>query len=445
MDLNAIVEDQNPWWREPTRRTAGRFPVRRDLQGVLLEHVLDLEDRRATVVLGPRQVGKTTLVLQTADDLLDRGWPPHNLTYFDFSDDRILQPVTARQVVDAHPVGFDGEQPRALLLDEIHLAPSWPSWLKQAVDRGGGRDRIVVTDSAASLLREAGRESGQGRWDEHRLEGLSFREFARLMADEEESVEEAWRRTPNLLERYLATGGFPEHVAATDPQLVRRRLRSDIVERAILRDLAGHVDRVEPVRDLFVYLVQESGAIFSAQGASNVLGPDVRSVRRWISLLEDTFLLVSLPKHAQRASTGLKNPQPKIFAADHGLISAFSVLPMQEPALRAQAFEAVVFRHLRDVARKLGGELSYFRLRQDLEIDFVLETAEERLALEVTAARQLKAKKLNRLRNAHNALKADRSFLLHGALIEGEPEGLTALPLQRFLLDPLDSLTGNAR
>ncbi len=378
------------------------------------------------VVLGPRQVGKTVLLMQTADDLLDRGMPAHNLTYFDFSDDRVTRPVAAREIAEVHPVGLIEEQPRVLLLDEVRLAPNWARWLKQAVDRGDGR--IVVTDSAASLLRQEGRESGQGRWDEFRLEGLSFQEFIRLQG------------RPDVFERYLAIGGFPEHALNEDLPEVRRRLRSDVVNRAILRDLSGRVDSAEAVRDLFVYLMQASGGLFNAKARGAELGKDERSVRRWEQLLEDTFLVTRLHRYARSPAVGLRS-QPKIYAADHGLVSAFAVSHRQDSMLRGQIFEAAVFRHLRDAARELGAQLYYFRSKAKEEIDFVVEASGEQVAIEVTCSRP-DGRKRRRLKTASSRLKPDRTLLIHGGLVEESGEDLRSLPLQQFLLDPLGSLEG---
>ena len=440
MNLAAILEDQNPWWQDPALRAARRYPSRRDLQGRVLRRVLDTGDRRALVVLGPRQVGKTVLLMQIADDLLDGGWPAHNLTYFDFSDDRVSRPVTAREVAEIRPVGLDDGRPRALLLDEVRLAPNWARWLKQAVDRGG--HRFVVTDSAASLLREAGRESGQGRWDEYRLEGLSFSEFVRLNGRPEESVEAVLRREPNVLERFLVLGGFPEHALSEDPAEVRRRLRTDIVDRAILRDLSGFVDSAEAVRDLFVYLMQASGGLFNAKARGTELGKDERSVRRWEQLLEDTFLVARLPRYARSPAVGLRS-QPKLYAADHGLVSAFAASHRQDSDLRGQLFEAAVFRHLRDAARESGAQLSYFRSKAKEEIDFIVERSGETIAIEVTCSRP-NAGKRRRLRAAGERLKSDRTVLVHGGLVEEVDENLSMSPLQRFLLNAKGLLEGRS-
>src|SRR5215203_3975342 len=205
MILADLLQDQNPWWRDGAIRRARGYPVRRELQPKILNRILRMDDRRATVLLGPRQVGKTVLLLQLADDLLAEGLPAQNLTYFDFSDERITGEIMAHEVVEALPVGVSAEYPRVFLFDEIRSAPKWDLWLKRAVDARVGR--IVATDSAARLLRDGTQESGQGRWDEIYIEGLTFREFVQLHGGPEQDVEKVLRLAPNLHERYLALGG----------------------------------------------------------------------------------------------------------------------------------------------------------------------------------------------------------------------------------------------
>lgn len=440
MILNDLLQDQSPWWRDAAVRCARGYPVRRDLGSEILRRILRIDDRRASLLLGPRQVGKTVLLLQVADALLEQGWPPQNLTYFDFSDERITGEVSARDVVEAQPFGLSPDYPRVFLLDEIRGATSWDRWLKQAVDARIGR--IVATDSAAGLLRAGAVESGQGRWDEIFIEGLAYREFVRLHAiPGEEDAEATLRRAPNVHERYLALGGFPEYALSEDFPEVRRRLRSDIAERAILRDLAGLGVDVARVKDLLVYLLQDSGAEFNAEARARDLGADARSVREWARLLADTLLVSPLERFTRNPAAGLRS-KSKIFAADPGLVAAFAPLPVQDPAVRARAFESAVFRHLREAARELEGKLTYFRHREDLEIDFVLEDKDRLVAVEVTSSLRLRADKAERLRQAARELGADRRLLVHGGVLEESAEGVDAVALQRFLLHPVACLRG---
>ena len=433
--IGKIAEDHNPWWSDLAARRALSFSARRDLHARLVEHLGLRGGRRAQLIVGPRQVGKTVLLLQLADYLLSHGWPPGNLTYFDFSDDRLIGEISARQVVDLTPVGMSPEQPRIFLLDEVSNAARWAAWLKQAVDRG--RDRFIVTDSAASMLRQGTTESGQGRWDEFHLEGLSFAEFLRFLAITGESLEDTVRRVPNAVERYLALGGFPEHVLSVDYYQTRERIRADIADRAIRRDLLRLGVDVERLRALFVYLVQASGAILNVATRGRDVGADPRSVSHWVSLLEDTSLITRLPRHSGSAAASLRS-QPRIYASDHGLIAAFTPGGSLDPDqnVRGRAVEAVVYRHLRELARTVPAQLAFFRRNDDLEADFVLDLEGVRTVIEVTAASDPAGRKFNRLIRAGESLKTKRLVMIHGGMVDAVTPPVTSLSLPRFLAKP---------
>lgn len=437
MLLAGIVEDLNPWWREPAIRPARQRPVRRSMQGKVARQVLRLDDRRAVLVMGPRQVGKTTLLLQTVDDLLARGWPPGNVLYFDFSDPRVVEEVSPRDVLAITPQGLSADHPRVLLLDEISRAARWDLWLKKAVDQEIGR--IAATDSAASVLRQGSRESGQGRWDELWLEGLDFREFVALRSPPGESFAAALAAAPNHFDDYLELGGFPEYANSEPSAEVRRRLRTDVVERAILRDLAGRVENPIRVRDLFVYLVQESGGLLNVQNRARDLGADHRSVASWLALLEDTLLVATLPLATPHAAARLRS-QPKVYAVDHGLVHVFAAVPQpgRDHEVRSRVFETVVYRHLRDLARDLEAQLGYWRGAKGAEIDFLLRGRDGRaVAVEVTTGWRPRPDKLAEVAKAGEGAGVARAILVHGGLEEGRVGAVHVMSLGQFLADPL--------
>lgn len=453
-ELFAVLEDLNPWWKEPGARRALAWPVRRTVHGRILDRLVRPGEWRAQVLLGPRQVGKTTLLKQLADDLLDDGWPARNLTFFDFEDFRLQRPVDPREITELRPAGVDPDRPHLFLLDELHQVPRWDRWLKHAVDNRLGR--IVATDSAASLLREAGRESGLGRWDETLLEGLTFREFAALNGEVTtqrddpspgpEQEPPGLAGDPGLIERYLALGGFPAHATSDDYPLVRERLRNDVIDRAIRRDLVNRVDDPERVRRLFVYLVQDSGGEQSYKHRADDLEVDPRTVAKWIDLLQDTFLLAALAPGSTSAKAAARlRGRPKLYAADHGLVTAFARVSPRDSEVRSKLIEAVAFRHLRAVARSRGGDLRYLRWRDQLEVDFVLDVGGERFAVEVTQSVQPKAGKRATLERAAQRAGARRAVLVHGGLADGEVEGVDFVPLSRFLAAPWSALTGGGR
>ena len=445
MDTTSILRDQNRWWANPRHRETLRLPRRRDAFGRILEYLGDVHGGRAAALLGPRQVGKTTLLLQVVDELLVKGWPAGNIVFFDFSDERLVSAVSPREVVEGPPVGLSAEYPRVFLFDEIQNAPGWQKWLKGAVDQSrraaGAGSRFIVTGSAAASLRQGGVESGQGRWDEIPIEGLTLAEFLRLGSPLDEDAPPTTVRDPHAFARYLEVGGFPEHISAVVPvREAQRRIREDIADRAILRDLLSTGLDVERLRQLFVYLVNGSGNAWSQAKRAQDLEANRKSLADWLSALEGTHLIARLDRdsHARgKARTQLRQ-QPKIFASDHGLITAFASdpEPFEVPDVRARVFEASVYRHLRELARADSGVLSFGRIEEDLEVDFIVRYPAVAVGIEVTCNSDAKPRKLARAAQAMDKMGIDRKVLVHGGLVSGSTGDIQIVPLHEFLLAP---------
>ncbi|NOT31477.1 MAG: ATP-binding protein, partial [Planctomycetes bacterium] len=431
-------------------------PQRRELFEGLRRDLLDPELRRGILLLGPRQVGKSTLLHQIADSLLEEGWPPGNLTHFNFDDPRVrgLGPDVG-MVEEETPSSIDPNQSRVLLLDEVHLAREWASWFKDAIDRDRRRPRsmlrVLATSSAASLLHRGSVESGQGRWNDVQIFGLSFAEHLRFLALPKETEPQVLRRAPEELERYLAKGGFPEHVHLAPSEELRARLREDIAEKAIRRDLASlageGADRLdlERLKRLFVYMAQDSGSILNCAERARDLDARPTTISGWLQLLVDACLLHRIEPYAPPPSKGGGLPKassrlatkPKIYVSDHGLIPAFtlSAFPMAEPVVRARVTEAVVLRHLLPLVLSRE-EIFYFRRRDGLEIDFVFWRRKELHAIEVTSSTELDGKKADRFQAAVDAISADRGTVIYRGATEGRSGKLRLLPLHLFLLNP---------
>jgi len=445
MDITQILHDQNRWWSNPNHRETLRLRRRRQAFGRILEYLGDLHGGRAAALLGPRQVGKTTLLLQLVDDLLGRGWSAGNITFFDFSDERLVSAVSPREVVTVRPVGLSADQPRAFFFDEIQNALGWQKWLKGAVDESrraaGPGSRFIVTGSAATSLRQGGVESGQGRWDEIPIEGLTLAEFLRLGSLRDEDAVPTTVSDPQAFERYLEVGGFPEHIQAMVPvREARQRIREDIAERAILRDLRQTGVDIERIRRLFVYLINGSGNAWNQAKRADDLEANRKSVADWLSVLEGTRLIARLDRDRPvRAKAHMQlRAQPKIFASDHGLITAFASAPepLEVADIRARVFEAAVFRHLREVARAENGVLSFGRLEEDLEIDFIVRYPGHTVGIEVTSSTDAKPRKLARAGQAMNKVGIDRKVLVHGGLVSYATGDIKIVPLHEFLLAP---------
>ncbi len=436
MKVPEIAENQNPWWDNPSHR-ATQFQQRRNLQKEISKRISDFEDRRALMILGPRQVGKTVMLLQIVDDLASEGFPLTNVLYFDFSDDRLLDVPAAREVLDSLHPNRDPNLPVILLLDEITEAHAWDRFLKQAVD--SGQYRVIATDSSASLLRDGSRESGLGRWDEYQIGGLTCREYLLLSSLPGTEPDEALRAQPSLYSDYLELGGFPEHVGNKDLLEVRRKIRSDIADKAVLRDLLRHNVDVGRARSVFIYLVQNSGSILSDTMISNRVEASSETVSRWIALLEDTQLIHRIHRFGSSPASQLSS-RPKYYAADHGLVHAFGLSRSDDSTGRAKVYECLCYRHLRELLQEASqkGEcrISYFRIPSGLECDFIFSLDDRNLAIEVTSSANVSERKIKRLMRVADQVGSEHQILIYGGTVPQVNDSVHLLPLREFLLQP---------
>jgi predicted AAA+ superfamily ATPase len=210
-----------------------------------------------------------------------------------------------------------------------------------------------------------------------------------------------------------------------------------------MRDLVETGVDVQRARDLFIYLVEDSGAIFDSRARSRLLerpglnAADPRSVEKWLELLEDTLLLARVDPFTRAATARLGGrARPKFYARDHALVVAFASTPdpLTDPVIAGHVLETAVARHLRQLA---PDRVTYYRAGKagSREADFVVEKARRRIAVEVTHAQDTRDK-IDGLIRSMADVKADAAVIIHGGLAHGMERGVRLLPRDRFLLDP---------
>ena len=271
-ELGIVLGQFNTWWRgEPVpdlpnwRRAAWRG---------LQQWVLQPPVPRAVLLSGARQIGKTTLLLQSIADLIASGVPPANILYATF-DHPLLKLAGIDGVIDAwrqREPRVDG--PEYLFLDEAQFIRDWGTWIKHQVDFVRHR-RIIFTGSAAPLL-EADQESGVGRWHSIRLTTLSFYEYLQIkkvhlpklppLASLTELFDYSSRQFLHIQElakpyvghfhEYIVRGGFPQTAQVESITQAQRLLREDIIDKVLKRDMTAlfGVRRILDLEQTFLYL-----------------------------------------------------------------------------------------------------------------------------------------------------------------------------------------------
>ena len=348
-----------------------------------------LAEEAAVVLVGPRQVGKTTL----AQAIGSR----QNAAYFDLEDPeeraRLREPRAA----------LDRLEHRLVILDEIHRAPELLHTLRGVIDRGRlsgkGTSRFLVLGSASlDILRTTG-ETLAGR--------VAY--FDLFPFDVSEVPPDS-----DLLATLFQRGGYPRaFLAASDRQSFRRR--RDLVKTYLQREVAWLSPRLpaETLGRLWTMLAHSQGAVLNASRLAGSLGVSANTVARYLDTLTDLLLIRRLPPLAANIGKRLVK-SPKIYLRDSGLVHALLDLPSLDavaghPVVGA-SFEGFAIENLMAAAPDLT-HASFFRTAGGAEMDLVLDLpGGARWAVEIKWASS--PSPTRGFHFARETLQPDRCFLL---------------------------------
>jgi uncharacterized protein len=430
-ELIKIISKFNPWW---TGESSLDLPTwRRAAFRELYQWVEKPPAPRAVLLSGARQVGKTTLILQTINALLKNGTPPANIIYITF-DHPIIKLAGIDQVLEAwreREPKVDGTE--YLFLDEAQNISDWGVWIKHQVDFVKNR-RIIFTGSATPLI-EKEQESGVGRWHTIRLTTLSFFEYLHLKKLSEslpalpklQSLRELfhWKssdfyRVSELsasyvghFHEYLIRGGFPQTTLVENIMQAQRLLRDDIIDKVLKRDMTVlfGVRRVVELEMTFLYLCMHGGGLLDMETLGSSLKVAKNTVSHFIELLTSTHLIYRLPPFGYGKE--ILRAKHKIYLADAAIAPAVLMKgksAFDDPSDLGIATETCVFKHI--YARYYSQILrfTYWRDKSDKEVDIVAEIGKEIIPFEV------------KYRMNHTGIR-DLKNLLHFCQLKSVPKG----------------------
>ena len=349
-----------------------------------------LNRQAAVALIGPRQVGKTTLALEVGQ--------PRDALYLDLEDrddrNRLAEPA----------LFLDNVENRLVILDEIHRMPELFQALRGIIDRGRrkgkGRGRFLILGSASvDLLRHSG-ESLAGRIAYIDLSPFSVLE----MEDARATRERLWLR-----------GGFPDsYLAQNDRDSLA--LRRDFIRTYLERDVAMFGPRVPAtiLERLWTMLAHGQGTMLNASVLARALEVSAQSVTRYVDLLSDLLLVRRLPPlHANVGKRLVKTP--KIYVRDSGLVHALlGIASLEQLAghpVVSESWEGYVIETLLSVLPPLARPY-FYRTSAGAEIDLVIEHNDgTRWAIEIK--RSLSAKVKRGFRLACADVEPARAFVVH--------------------------------
>lgn len=365
-----------------------------------------LADTRVVLVSGARQVGKSTLARQIGRESAAE-W-------------RDLDLLQDRQSALEDPVGFvsfDGP----VVIDEIQRAPELLLAIKVAVDADPRPGRFLLTGSAKLLGLRDLPDTLPGRMETIELWPFSQGEIDRTA---DSFIDVAFTLGPELRHESalgradyadrIVRGGLPEAVARADPRR-RGRFFDAYVQNLIDRQVRqlGEIERTAQLKSLLGLLAARSGQLVAAGSLESDLQISRPTVARYMSLLEEIFLIKRTPGWSRNLGTRV-TATPKLVFVDSGI--AARLLSVDSHALRRPGapfgplLEGFV---LSEIARQLTwstelADLYHYRDHNKIEVDIVLESRRRQvIGIEVKAASTVRTEDFSGLRRLAERLGED--------------------------------------
>jgi predicted AAA+ superfamily ATPase len=393
---------------------------------LLVERLRAPAPGRIQLLSGPRQVGKTTLLLELAEELGAAAlYAPAD------APEAVLPGFWERLWDQAEEVA--GKAGRAVvLLDEAHLVPDWAGRLKGVWDRLRRKKlpiQIVATGSSALRLASGSRESLAGRFERITLTHWSAASLAQVFKLSPEVA------ALTIVEEGSYPGAFE---LRSDRARWSAYLRDAIVGPAIGRDILAlaAVRRPALLRQVFGACASSPAQIVSLQKIQGQLqdAGALETIAHYLALLEEAYLVAPIQKYAARAARR-RNAPPKLVTLSNALSAA--VDPRGAPSQKAEPdrFGAWVENACLAHAWNAGQQVSYWR-EEPLEVDGILEGSWGSWAIEVKTggfqASDLKG--LLELTRRHRALRP-LVICEQSRIGTAERTGVSAISWQQFLLD----------
>lgn len=463
-DLQRVFDEQNPWQRTGQVAATLARPIERPLAKLLWRRLTNDEPHRFQLVLGPRRVGKTTALYQTVRHVIEAGVGPSRIWWMRLDHPLLLQEDLGdlvRAVLGASNANAD--EPVFLMLDELAYTDRWDLWLKTFFD-DHWPVRIAATSSATAALRERRLESGVGRWLEQHLTPYLFTEFLALvgqerpvivgdtLADSLAALRQGQRAEPDLAvwrRLFMLVGGFPELLTAArdrpdedEPSRLlesQQVLRTDAVELAIYKDIPQSFGVDNPMmleRLLYVLAAQITG-LLSPSNVCTDLGLSQPTFDRYLSYLEQAFLVFTLPNYSGREATVQKRGR-KLYFVDGAIRNAAlqrGLAPLDNPTELGALLENLVAATLRSLALHAGVRLYHWRDGKH-EVDFVFDHPDQPLAFEIGSSPDHPRLGIRALAKRHPRFNG-RCFVVAPQVAVAHPQstssGVGTLPLDLFL------------
>jgi len=411
----------NPWWQDLQVGEAYIFSHRREEFLQINNH---LTEKRILAILGPRRVGKSTLIYQTIDSLINNNIDNKRCLFISGDDLGLFKDNTLQEILETYTQEVLAESFTSLsqqvyvFIDEVHLIENWELYLKNYYDRKY-KMKFIVSGSSSTHLFRGTKDSLMGRMDLIHILPIDFHQFYMFKTkyENKESTEipiidllninesfnmlkplyqdiEVKIQYGSVINEYMISGGYLEYFETKDIRLWQQRLSKDIVTRGIYKDILSmyNIKSPEILEQILYIIAYHSTQSFSYTSLANELKIDTNTVISYLKYLSDAFL-ITINENYSRNILKVKRSNKKISILDVGLRNALLKVTDVRPDSIGLLIEGLVSNNIRTYSEDAFYTCYYYRQNRE-EIDIVIDAKHTLIPIEIKYKNEIKTKDL---------------------------------------------------
>jgi len=365
--------------------------IKRTAQDKIAQHLIN--QKEITVILGPRQVGKTVLLKQLQKWLIQKQKiNPDNVFYFNLDIINDWETVKDQTQFINFLENRSQKQKIFVFVDEAQKVENPGAFYKGVFD-SDLNVKLILTGSASLYFFSKIKESLAGRKRIFFLSPFSFQEcvsikskpLLEILLTEQKLSNFDKAELNKIINEYLVWGGYPRVVLTKDPEQ-KNAVLADIYSSYIERDIMGFlkIDDKAKFTKAVKLLASQIGQLVNIGEISTITEVDRRTISKYLNVLEETFVLYQLaPYFNNPRQEIIKNP--KVYFLDNGLRNYLleNFQEFNQRTDKGALLENFIFQELLSLTKDKFWNLRFWRTKQGAEVDFIIEQGLRQTAIEV--------------------------------------------------------------
>lgn len=437
MDIKLNLKMTNPWWNNEEINKQFLLGRKRNEFNEILEKI---ENKRILSIIGPRRVGKSTLIYQTINYLLKEKKVDNKRILLFSGDDPSLffdENDKLSNVLDVYFNEILEENISKLnskvyiFIDEIHFIKNWQNYLKTYFDRKYNIKFIITGSSAIHLFKDAN-ESLLGRIENIYILPLTFNQFINFymtyiskendiiipkidlnnMDKSIKKLEELYYnqdlklKIQKILKKYILVGGYPEYFEVRDIDVWQKQLSEDIITRGIYKDILTiyNIKSPEILEKLLYYVSANNSQAFAYSSIAGTFGIDTVTIMTYLGYLKQAFLINILENYSTNMAKVIRTNK-KISVLDNGIQNSLLKQKEIDSDMAGHIVESMVDFDFRLLCEKENYKQFYFRNTEKDEIDVVIDRNIDIIPIEVKYTNQIEKSDIETISNFVEAHK----------------------------------------